>query len=194
MTILYQDISKYIPFEVDSLIDISKIKIVKDSPCGDQFVHKENTSIDVLNKDFLEFLEKKDIILDKVVVWHWLCEDPHWAHIDCSSDGEILPCAINWTINSNKSQVNFYDIPGVDKTVRFGNEIDTGWRTDNVTAYIPVDVKEIQPSDIWSDRGPALINTSVPHLIVAPEMRTSISLGIASPVPQIEDILSKLIS
>jgi hypothetical protein len=194
MTILYKNISKIIPFTIDSLIDLSKIKVIKEAPCDDQFVHKETYPVSVINENFISFLKNKNITLDKIVVWHWYCKDPEWAHIDCSSSGEILPCAINWTINSNDSQVNFYNLDNIDKTVRFGNEIDTGWRTDNVTAYIPVNVKNIIPDAVWNNRGPALINTSVPHLIVAREMRTSISLGISSPVPSIEEILNRLTS
>ena len=194
MTILYQNISTLIPFDVDSLVDVTKINILKEAPCDDQFVHKEILPVDIINNDFLNFLKTKNISLDKVIVWHWFCKDPEWAHIDCSSSGEILPCAINWTINSNKSQVNFYNLPNIDKTVRFGNEIDTGWRTDNVTAYIPVNVKGIDPDAVWDDRGPAIINTSIPHLIVAPEMRTSISLGISPPVPTIDEVLKRLMS
>lgn len=178
MTILYQDLHNLIPFRVDSLIDISRIKIIADSPVNDQFVHKEEISLDIINKDFLNFLNDKGISISKAIVWHWLCKNPHWAHIDCDSNGEILSWAINWTVNNNKSCVNFYDLPNVDKTVRFGNEIDTDWKTDNVTSYIPVNVKNISPTASWDSRGPALINTSVPHLIVAPEMRTSISLSV----------------
>jgi hypothetical protein len=192
MTILYQNISTLIPFNIDALIDASKINVPKDNQCSDQFVHKETLPVDVINEKFLDFLKSKNINLDKVVIWHWICKDPEWAHIDCNSTGSIQPCAINWTINSNKSQVNFYNLSNIDKTIRFGNEIDTGWQTDNVTAYIPINVKGLVPDAVWNDRGPALINTSVPHLIVAPEMRTSISLGISSPVPTIDEVLKKL--
>lgn len=194
MTILYQDISSIIPFDLDDLIDTSNIEILKEAPCEDQFVHKQNYPTSIINRDFLEFLKNKNITLDKIIVWHWYCKDPEWAHIDCSSAGEILPCAINWTINSNISQVNFYNLDNVDKTVRFGNEIDTGWRTDNVTAYIPINVKGMIPDAVWNNRGPALINTSVPHLIVASEMRTSISLSISSPISTIEEVLKRLMS
>jgi hypothetical protein len=192
MTILYQNISTLIPFDVNSLVDITKINILKEAPCDDQFVHKEILPVDIINDDFLNFLKTKNISIDKVIVWHWFCKNPEWAHIDCSTSGEILPCAINWTINTNKSQVNFYNIDNVDKTVKFGNEVDTGWRTDNVTAYIPVNVKNMLPDAVWDNRGPALINTSVPHLIIAPELRTSISLGISPPVPTIDEVLKRL--
>jgi len=192
MTLLYQDISNLIPFDIDTLIDTSKIRILNSAPCEDQFVHKEIYGTDIVNEEFLLFLKNKNIKVDKIIIWHWFCKNPEWAHIDCSPSGEILPCAINWTINSNKSQVNFYNIKDIDKTVRFGNEIDTGWRTDNVTAYIPINVKNIIPDAIWNNRGPALINTSVPHLIIASEMRTSVSLGLSFPVPTIEETLKRL--
>lgn len=191
MTILYKNVSDLIPFNVNELIDLSRFEIITKPPC-EQFVHKQNLSADVLNPKFLEFLKSKNIDVQKVSVWHWYCKDPHWAHIDCNADGEILPAALNWTIKDHISQVNFYDIPNLDKTVRFGNDVDTGWRTDNVTAYIPVDVKDRSPDAVWNDRGPALINTSIPHLIVAPEMRTSITIGVMPPVPSIDVLLKRL--
>jgi len=190
MTILYKDISNLIPFEVNDLINVDSIQIIDESPC-EQFVHKQNLHATVLNPEFLIFLKSKNIEIEKVTIWHWFCTAARWAHIDCSTTGEILPAALNWTLEEHSSQVNFYDLPNVDKTVRFGNEVDTGWRTDNVTAYIPVNVEGLTPNAVWSNRGPVLINTSVPHLIIAPEMRRSVTLGIRPPVP-IEVLLERL--
>lgn len=191
MTLLYKNVSNLIPFDVNDLIDLSRFEIISEAPC-EQFVHKQNLPPDVLNPKFLDFLRSKDIGVQKVSIWHWYCKDPYWAHIDCNAEGRILPAALNWTIKEHISQVNFYDIPDVEKTVRFGNEIDTGWRTDNVTAYIPVNVKGLTPDAIWNDRGPALINTSVPHLVLAPEMRTSVTVGVLNPNLSIDMLLERL--
>jgi hypothetical protein len=172
----YRKVDDLIPFDVDDLIDISCVEIQETVPVEDNFVHKQTLPPEVLTPQFLEFLNSKNLDVTKVLVWTWLCKDPHIAHIDCNDRGEILPSALNFTMNTNVSDVRFYDIPDVDKTVMFGNEADTEWDTPNVQAYIPVNVKNIEPAAVWNDRGPCVINTSVPHLIVAPEIRTSISL------------------
>jgi hypothetical protein len=145
-------------------------------PVEDNFVHKQTLPPEVLTPQFLDFLNSKNLEVSKVLVWTWLCKDPHIAHIDCNDRGDILPSALNFTMNTNISDVRFYNIPDVDKTVMFGNEADTEWDTPNVQAYIPVNVRDIEPAAVWNDRGPCVINTSVPHLIVASEIRTSISL------------------
>ena len=172
----YKNISDIIPFDVDQLIDSDTIVPLTEIPVEDNFVNKNTLPSDVLNSDFYDFLKEKDLIVDRIIIWTWYCKNPHWAHIDSNSQGVILESALNWTLNHNKSRVHFYDMPDVDKTVMFGNQIDTGWSTPNVTAYIPVNVKGIDPVATWDNRGPAIINTSVPHLIVAEEIRTSCSL------------------
>lgn len=171
-----QEVQHLIPFNVDDLIDISCVEIINNPPVEDNFVNKVELPAEVLTPQFLNFLKERDLDVSKVLIWTWLCKNPHIAHIDCNAQGEILPAAFNFTMNDNVSDVRFYDLPDVDKTVMFGNQADTEWKTDNVQAYIPVDVKGIEPAAVWSNRGPCLINTSVPHLIVAPEIRTSVSL------------------
>jgi len=172
----FRKINDLIPLDVDDLIDISCIEIQETVPVEDNYVHKQTLPPEVLTPQFLNFLESKNLKVTKVLVWTWLCKDPHLAHIDCNDRGEILPSALNFTMNANISDVRFYDMPNVDKTVMFGNQADTNWDAPNVQAYIPVNVKDTVPAAIWNDRGPCVINTSVPHLIVAPEIRTSISL------------------
>jgi hypothetical protein len=189
----YNNVSTLIPFSVDDLIDISCVEILETVPSEDNFVHKQSLPPEVLTQQFLEFLNERDLGVSKVLVWTWLCKDPHIAHIDCNDKGEILPAAFNFTMNTNKSDVRFYDMPDVDKTVMTGNQADTEWKTDNVQAYIPVNVKNVEPAAVWDDRGPCLINTSVPHLIVAPEIRTSISLQF-NKSETIEILLQKLSS
>jgi hypothetical protein len=189
----YNNVSTLIPFSVDDLIDISCVEILETVPSEDNFVHKQTLPPEVLTPQFLKFLDERDLGVSKVLVWTWLCKDPHIAHIDCNDKGEILPAAFNFTMNTNKSDVRFYDLPDVDKTVMTGNQADTDWKTDNVQAYIPVNVKNVEPAAVWDDRGPCLINTSVPHLIVAPEIRTSISLQF-NKSETIEILLQKLSS
>ena len=189
----YNNVSTLIPFSVDDLIDISCVEILETVPSEDNFVHKQSLPPEVLTPQFLKFLDERDLGVSKVLVWTWLCKDPHIAHIDCNDKGEILPAAFNFTMNTNKSDVRFYDMPDVDKTVMTGNQADTEWKTDNVQAYIPVNVKNVEPAAVWDDRGPCLINTSVPHLIVAPEIRTSISLQF-NKSETIEILLQKLSS
>jgi hypothetical protein len=172
----YRKVDDLIPFDVDDLIDISCVEIQETVPAEDNFVHKQTLPPEVLTPQFLDFLNSKNLEVSKVLVWTWLCKDPHIAHIDCNDRGDILPSALNFTMNTNISDVRFYNIPDVDKTVMFGNEADTEWDTPNVQAYIPVNVRDIEPAAVWNDRGPCVINTSVPHLIVASEIRTSISL------------------
>jgi hypothetical protein len=189
----YNNVSTLIPFSVDDLIDISCVEVLETVPSEDNFVHKQSLPPEVLTPQFLKFLDERDLGVSKVLVWTWLCKDPHIAHIDCNDKGEILPAAFNFTMNNNKSDVRFYDLPNVDKTVMTGNQADTEWKTDNVQAYIPVNVKNVEPAAVWDDRGPCLINTSVPHLIVAPEIRTSISLQF-NKSETIEILLQKLSS
>lgn len=172
----YKNISDVIPFDVDSLVDISQITVITESPVEDYFVDKKIYETSILKKEFVDFMESKNLKINKVVVWHWLCSDPKIAHIDCNSKGEILPSALNWTLNNNDNRVQFYDMPDVEKTVMHGNEGALEFTTVDVTAYIPINIEKEIPIAIWEDRGPAIINTSVPHLIVAKEMRTSFSL------------------
>jgi hypothetical protein len=81
---------------------------------------------EVLTPQFLKFLDERDLGVSKVLVWTWLCKDPHIAHIDCNDKGEILPAAFNFTMNNNKSDVRFYDmVYGQAATKNFG------WNTGN---------------------------------------------------------------
>ncbi len=188
----FQNISSLIPFNINELIDLSKIEIFNEPPC-EEFVHKQSFKSDILNNNFLKFLNNKGIEVEKVLVWHWFNRDPFWAHIDSNNEGVVSPSAINWTINNNVSQVNFYQLTDAEKTVAFGNAVDKNSRTENVTSYIPINVKGLNPNAVWNDRGPTVINTSVPHLVIAPEMRTSISLNFKIPMPTIETVLDRLL-
>lgn len=191
MTTFFKNISCYIPFDIQDLVDLSDIQIYKDCPTSN-FVHKQSFSSEILNPQFLKFLLSKNIKIQKVIVWNWYNRDSFWAHIDSNNQGVISPCALNWTLNNNSSQVNFYELPNVEKQVRYGNEIDNNSKTENVTSYIPINVQGLEPDAVWDDRGPAVINTSIPHLVIASQMRTSISLNFENPMPSIETILDRL--
>lgn len=185
MTVLYEDLSEIIPFDVDRLIKPGSYKLLteEDIDVKDWFIHKQNLDVSVLEENFTQWLIDRGVPPRRVIVWHWLCSSPDIAHIDCDSNGEIATAALNWTATNKKSWVQFYDMPGIEKTVMYGNQADTSFKTDNVSAYIPVNVNGIEPSSIWNTRGPALLNISEPHLIVAPEMRTAISIQFDSEEP-----------
>lgn len=193
MTILFEDLGKIIPFDIDQLIktDTFKIYTKSDIDVEDWFVHKQMLEIDALDDQFKEWLIKIGVPPKRVIIWHWLCSKPDIAHIDSNSEGEIPTAAFNWTINNNNNWVQFYDMPDVEKVVMHGNEADTNWKTDNVSSYIPVNVSNVEPAAIWNTRGPALLNIAEPHLIVAPEMRTSVSIQFEVEEP-FEIILDKL--
>lgn len=177
--IFFEILKDIIPFDISQLVKPNSFEIITvDSiDTDDLFVHKQHYEIEeILNEDFKNWLLDREVIPRRVLVWHWLCANPDIAHIDCNSEGEIPTAALNWTINDNKNQVQFYNIPDVKKEVVYGNQADVNWKMDNVTAYIPINVKGLKPAAIWNTRGPALLNIAEPHLIVAPEMRTAVSL------------------
>lgn len=191
MTTYFQNISSILPFDKKDLIDVTDILFISEPSCQN-FVHKQSLSPTVLNTDFHKFLSEKGLEVEKVLIWHWYNEDPYWAHIDSNDQGVVSPCALNWTLSTDSSQVNFYDIENVEKTVKFGNDIDENSITENVTSYIPINVKGLNPSAVWDDQGPAVINTSVPHMVVSSGMRISVSLNFKNPMPTIEDVIDRL--
>ena len=69
MTPYYFELNNYIPFKKDELLDISLIKILENIDT-DNFVRKDNYSVDIINQDFVAFLVERGIELRKVVVWH----------------------------------------------------------------------------------------------------------------------------
>jgi hypothetical protein len=188
-----QDLSTVIPFDLDDLIDLSQVTIITQAPVEDNYVHKASLPPSVLNPKFLDYLEQRDLDIEKIVVWHWLTKNPHIAHIDSNQYGVVLPSAINWTLTSTNSRVQFYDLPNVKKVVMQSNEASAEWTTNNLTSYIPIDVSGIDPVDTWDTKGPCLINTSVPHLVVAPEIRTSVSLQLKNP-RSFDVILEKIVN
>jgi hypothetical protein len=181
------------PFAKDEFFNDSTFNIDINTPITD-FVKKNVYGVDVLNQDFRQYLD--DLVganMSKVVIWYWGNTDLKMAHIDCNSKKEIHPFAINWVLNPHLSQVNFYDKTEEELSYGFGDNSLPGIKTENVTAYIPVDVSNSTPSSIWSTKGPCLLNTSIPHMIETPEFRISASIQFDIDIkfkPTIERILN----
>lgn len=179
----YEDISDLIPFDIDDLIDKDKFKTL---PLDfniekDNYVRKNLFQKDVLNKNFVEWIESKiKMSIDKVVVWHWRCNNPDTAHIDCDPTGKIAPNgALNWTLSKDFTSVQWFNTDTWKLKVSMNNEDFPGWDMPNVEAYISVKVNQEDRNDEWTSRGPAVINTTIPHMIYAPNTRVSISLQFA---------------
>jgi|AntDeeMinimDraft_6_1070357.scaffolds.fasta_scaffold00128_11 hypothetical protein len=181
MTPYYFELNNYIPFKKDELLDISLIKILENIDT-DNFVRKDNYSVDIINQDFVAFLVERGIELRKVVVWHWLAKNPYIAHIDSGPDGDTITAAINWTLTKG-SKVNFYEPQDLELEVKFGNQDLPDWSTSNVGSYIPINVKDVDPITAWSSEGPCLINPALPHMIVAETPRVAVSLQLKENIP-----------
>jgi hypothetical protein len=179
----YEDISDIIPFHVDDLLNKEclstlplNFKVEKDN-----YVRKNVFQKDILNKKFVEWVEDRaEMKIDKVVLWHWLCNYPDVAHIDCNPQGKIAPNgALNWTLSKDFTSVQWFNTDAWELKVSMNNEDFPGWDMPNVEAYISVKVNQEDRDDEWSSRGPAIINTTIPHMIYAPTTRVSISLQFA---------------
>lgn len=172
-----------IPYSTDYLIDLSKIKIIKDID-QDNFVRKDNYAPTVLSPDFLAYLESLGIKIRKVVVWHWLCKNPHLAHVDSGPNGDTITAAINWVISKPSTQLNFYNISIRDPKVAFGDKLNNEeWHTENVGSYIPIIVNGLEPDAIWDTCEPHLINPTIPHMVVAKTPRITVSLQLQENIP-----------
>lgn len=164
------------PFDRDQFFDNKNFSIDIDTPVTD-FVKKNLYDTNILNQDFLEYVN--DLVgakMNKVIIWYWGNTDLKIAHIDCNSQKEIHPFAINWVLNSQDSQVNFYDKTNEELAYGFGNNGIPGLKTENVTAYIPIDVSEDTPTIAWNSKDLCLVNTSLPHMIETNTFRISASI------------------
>jgi hypothetical protein len=177
----YFELSNRIPFSKNELLNTNLIEML-DAIETDNFVQKDNYSVDIINPDFIEYLKAKGIEIRKVVVWHWLAKDPYIAHIDSGPDGDTITAAINWTLTKN-SRVNFYEPQDADLEVKFGNQDLPDWSTSNVGSYIPINVKDVDPVTAWTSEGPCLINPALPHMIVADVPRIAVSLQLKENIP-----------
>jgi len=171
----YFELTDFLPFKKESLIDISCLTILTDV-IDENFVRKDNYSPDVLSPAFSDYLNDLSLEIRKIIVWHWKTTNPSIAHVDSGPTGETINSAINWTLNENRTQVNFYDINVEDYEVSIGNSIVPEWKMDNVGSFIPIYVKDVTPTAIWSGTEPCLINPFIPHMVEAPELRVTVSL------------------
>jgi len=176
----YQDIASIIPFKVDELIpkDILDTLPLNFNIERDKYVRKNIFSKNILNPNFVKWLESRiDMNIDKVVIWHWRVDHPNIAHIDCNPEGKIAPnAAINWTISTSPTSVQWFDTDNWELKISMQNDEFPDWDMPNVEAYIAVKVNSDNKDDEWNGRGPAIINTRIPHMIYAPKTRISVSL------------------
>lgn len=190
----FEDIFDVIPFDIDSLIDTSSLDLDFDIK-EDNFVRKNSYDPSILNKDFVKWLKDNlDLSVEKVILWHWKTDkNPNIAHIDSNTEGKISPgAAINWTLSENYTSVAWFKKEDIEYKVSMNNEADRRWNTPNVEAYIAVPVEFSDRLDEWSSRGPALIETSIPHLIYAGgHTRVSISLN-CGPWVDFNSVLEKV--
>lgn len=181
MTPYFNNISDIVPFDVDDLISNIDDLPLDFNVDTKNYVRKNVFGPEILNPKFVQWLKNSvDLTVQKVVLWHWHTDDdPTTAHIDSDPNGNISPgAALNWTISKDVTSVSWYDVKDVDYKVSFNNEGDKRWSTPNVEAYIAVKVNYKDRVTEWSDRGPAILDTTVPHMIYAPtHTRISISLN-----------------
>lgn len=181
------------PFTSDQFFNDKNFSIDINTPVTD-FVKKNIYGVDILNQDFRQYVD--DLVgakMNKVVIWYWGNTDLKIAHIDCNSKKEIHPFAINWVLNPQASQVNFYDKTDEELAFGFGDNGIPGLKTENVTAYIPVDVTNDTPAVAWSTKRLCLLNTSLPHMIETDSFRISASIQFDIDVkfePTVERILN----
>jgi hypothetical protein len=164
------------PFDSNEYFNNTEFNINIDTPVTD-FVKKNVHGIEILNQDFRNYIN--DLVgakMNKVVIWYWGNTDLKIAHIDCNNKKEIHPFAINWVLNHQESQVNFYHKTEEELKLGFGSDNIPGLKTENVTAYIPVDVKDSTPAAIWGTKKLCILNTSIPHMIETPTFRISASI------------------
>lgn len=172
----FLEIGNQITIDSTQYIIENAVSIDIDTPIYD-FVKKEKYPPTVLNPLFREYLD--DLIgahSNKLVIWYWGPIKCNMAHIDCNTKKEIHPFAINWVLNEQHSRVNFYDIPNEELTYAEGDSGFTGLKTENVTAYIPVDVTGVTPKAIWDTKELCILNTSFPHMIETNNYRVSASI------------------
>jgi len=173
----------YIPFTIEEYINLEVIETlnINLSITEDNYVRKDVLSKDILNYDFCAYVENiAQMKIGKILLWHWRITNPNVAHVDCDVTGVISPHgAFNWTYSTEYSSVQWYDVPFKEQ-LYMGNEFDKKYNFNTPTSYIPVpNIDMTTKDDEWDDQGPAIINTSIPHMIYAPNTRVSVSLQFA---------------
>lgn len=177
----FQNIADVIPFHIDDLVAKDAALPLDFDVDTDNYVRKNVFDDSVLNPDFVKWMASEaDLNIQKVVIWHWKTDsDPRVAHIDSDVNGKISPgTALNWTLSKGYTTVSWYDKKPSEYRVSMANEADKRWNTPNVEAYIAVDVDYKDRVAEWSDRGPVILDTSIPHMIYAVDStRVSVSLN-----------------
>ncbi len=188
----FLEIGEQIPFSQDQYILKDLISVDINTPIKD-FVKKEKYAPSVLNPHFREYLD--DLVgahLNKLVIWYWGPIKCNMAHIDCNTKKEMHPFAINWVLNPQDSQVNFYDLPDQNLVYAEGDAGIPGLKTENVTAYIPVNVTGVEPKAVWSSKELCILNTSLPHMIDTNAYRVSASVQFDIDVT-LESVLKRIL-
>lgn len=177
----FQDVSDVIPFHVDDLLSKDADLPLDFNVDTENYVRKNVFDASILNPDFVKWMKSElDLEIQKAVIWHWKTDcDPRVAHIDSDVNGKISPgTALNWTLSKEYTTVSWYDKKPSDYRVSMANEADKRWNTPNVEAYIAVDVDYKDRVAEWADRGPVILDTSIPHMIYAVDCtRVSVSLN-----------------
>ena len=131
-----------------------------------------------MDYDFKNDLEDTiEAKISKINLWYWGSVKLNVAHIDCGKNlEEIHPFAINWVLNQEPSQVNWYNITADRYKIKMGDEELPGAEVSNVTSYIPVDVTGLEPDCSWNNKNLVFLNTSIPHMIETDFSRISVSI------------------
>jgi hypothetical protein len=180
----YDAISDF-PFSPKSAINIEKLKPINYNRTQ-PYVDLTEISIDCLKSDFKDFLESKiQTRVKKVINMHWFNPTAHIAHIDCNAKGEILPAAFNLVLDDRFNYVNFYDNSIVQDLKLSDNSSngDHGSVEYNANPVFSIDVMNIPVKAVWHSKGPCLLNTTFPHMVVAPEVRNTISIQFQGEIP-----------
>jgi len=190
----FENIADVIPFDIDDLLDKNADLPLDFNVDTDNYVRKNVFDSSILNPDFVAWMATElDLHIQKVVIWHWKTDsDPRVAHIDSDVNGKVSPgTALNWTLSKGYNNVSWYDKKPSEYRVSMANDADKRWNTPNVEAYIAVDVDYKERVAEWSDRGPVILDTSIPHMIYAADCtRVSVSLNFGE-YTFFEDLRSK---
>jgi hypothetical protein len=173
----YIDLKNYFPYKTSELLSLDYKDIVPNNPKNNLF-QKNTFDRGIINNTFRDDLESTiEATISKVNIWYWGKVKLNMAHIDCGKTlDEIHPFAINWVLNEEPSQVNWYDISYKDYRIKMGDEKVPGAEISNVTSYIPIGVKDLDPDHVWKDKDLVFLNTSIPHMIETDNFRISVSI------------------
>lgn len=161
----------------------------------DNLFVKNTFGREILNVKFRDDLEHTvETEISKINIWYWGNVKLDVAHIDCGKNiNEIHPFAINWVLNPEPSQVNWYNVASERYEIKMGDEELPGAKVSNVTSYIPVNVNGLEPDHVWKDKNLVFLNTSIPHMIETDSFRISVSIQFPLKY-NFQDTLEKILS